>query len=708
MWEVWEDDDNEIATYRNVASSSGAGVNVKQEIKVKHEFKQEKGMRTSGGTPAKREERTGRIHASEGTPAKREIKEEQTGGICSSGENPAKRLSKRECFFKTFDDELPFLDHNVARVRFDELTLPQQRVAAGSWVEVCQDEADRQKWTLNCRACACTVATWFDIKIHYENRRCRPNLLQHAQTTKHRHNVLIALSLDVDGIGRPIADSICPTVDEFKSTWHAFTDGKLTGESLDARSRSLVDCLDKAVRELTKDALVSAATIALMRDERRQRLLLRFSCCSSDLVTNTGVVGVASHFGTGHIAISTATTNLIHRICNGDQAMTTAVLNKVELLCVDAASDEVLSGERMRGRSGEPVDVPTVTPNLKMIFRDGAHAARRFLSRLWKADDTINAVIDKVLRNKHSIIMRIHNSLVFTGWFEEEVRRDGGTVKNLRAAKHRFESYAVPLNRTVTHLPAVIRTAERIARERHGQVEGHDSVAFLQWVSPRSVMLLAMLADAAAEVLTFTRQCDQEDVDSAELPAHLSGLLTRIEFLFCQGACVKVEACFAAKLCKRIQTTRIMYYVDGVPRTLAEPSIDDLQHGIGVLTRWARMVSDTAAAEFPDFTVPAAFHIFSLAEKATPGVRGRENAVAVKRLAQVFEVCPIQFEQDLVRWRPIAEQFHKNTRCGNKEAWARALRPLLQRARRGEGGNPREWRNPGQAGNQEAREMQLH
>jgi hypothetical protein len=173
------------------------------------------------------------------------------------------------------------------------------------------------------------------------------------------------------------------------------------------------------------------------------------------------------------------------------------------------------------------------------------------------------------------------------------------------------------LNRIVTHLPAVIRTAERIARERHGQVEGHDAAAFLQWVSPRSVMLLAMLADAAAEVLSFTRQCDTEAVDSAELPAHLSGLLTRIESLFCQGACVKVEACFAAALCKRIRTTRIMYYVDGVPRSLAEPSSDDLQHGLGVLTRWARMVSDTAAAEFPDFTVPAAFHIFSLAEKAT-------------------------------------------------------------------------------------------
>ena len=335
MWEVWGDDDREIAANSNSASSNGAGV--KQEIIVKNKVKQER-------TPVKKEEHTGGIRASGGTPAKREINEEQTGGIRSSGGNLAKCLSKRERFFKTFDDEMPFLDHSG--LRFDDLTLPQQRVAAGSWVEVCQ-EADRLQWRLNCRVCACTIATWFDNNEHYENRRCRPNLLQHAQRTKHRHNVFIALSLDVDGIGRPIADSICPTVDEFKSTWHAFTDGKLAGESLDARSKAMVSCLDTAVRELAKDALVSAVTSALMRDERRQRLLLRFSCCSSDLVTNTGVVGVATHFGTGHIAISTAITNLIHRICNGDQAMTTAVLNKVELLCVDAASDEVLSGERM-------------------------------------------------------------------------------------------------------------------------------------------------------------------------------------------------------------------------------------------------------------------------------------------------------------------------------------------------------------------------
>ena len=413
-----------------------------------------------------------------------------------------------------------------------------------------------------------------------------------------------------------------------------------------------------------------------MRVESRQVMMLWFARCSPDLTLTTGVVEVAKDFGS--VAISTATTDLVTRICNGGQAMATAVLNKVELLCVDAAADEVLSGERMRGRSGEPADVPAVTPNLKVIFRDGAHASRRFLSRLWKADETINEVIDGVVKNRHSITQRIHNSLVFTSWFQQEVLRDGGAIKNLRAAKHRFESYAKPLSRIVLNFPALIRTSERIACERHGQAEGHDAMAFLQRVSPKSVILLATLADAAIEVLTFTRQCDREDVDSADIPAHLNNMLTRIECLFIRGDCMVAGGCFAARMHECIRTTRIMYIVGGAPRTLEEPSSVDAQCGLEVLTRWVGMVRDTAAAEFPNFIVLSAFQIFSLAATPSSHMRARENIVAVERLAQVFGVCPAELEQDLVRWRPVAEQVRKDTLCGNKEAWSRAMQPLLQ------------------------------
>ena len=644
MWEIWEDEDSATASGSgNAANSSGACI--KQE-------------EPGGSCPS--------------SGSQRLATSPTTGGTRLSG---ATLDARRDLLFSKLDIMFPVLDLNVYRVNIDALTLEQKRVAAGTWVDV-QPQADKDKWHLRCGVCHREVAALSSNKgcMKY----CKQTLRQHAQTKKHRHGVFRVLSMQVDAVGRPIADLACPTKDEFQKVWHDFTDGKLNTHDSCSNVKDMVSCLDAAVREIALHAMVSAESISLMRDERRQRLMLRFACCSPELVVASGVVGVAKEFGTGHVAISIATTDLVTRICNGDQAMATAVLNKVELLCVDAAADEVLSGERMRGRSGAPADVPVVTPNLKVIFRDGAHASRRFLSRLWKADESINDVIDGVVRNRHSITQRIHNSLVFTSWFQQEVLRDGGTIKNLRAAKHRFESYAKPLSRIVLNFPALIRTSERIACERHGQAEGQDATAFLQWVSPASVILLAMLADAAIEVLTFTRQCDREDVDSANIPSHLNNLLARIECLFVRGDCMVVGGCFAARLRECIRRTRIMYMVGGALRTLEEPSSVDVQCGLEVLTRWVGMVRDTAAAEFPNFTVLSAFQIFSLADTQSSHQRARENTLAVERLAQVFGVCPAELEQDLVRWRPVAEQVRKDTRCGNKEAWSRAVQPLLQ------------------------------
>ena len=120
----------------------------------------------------------------------------------------------------------------------------------------------------------------------------------------------------------------------------------------------MINCLDKAVEEISLSALVAAESISLMRAERRQRLMLRFACCSPDLALSTGLVGVAKDFGTGHVAITDATVRLIKQLCNDDDTTAEIILRKVEMLCVDAASDEVLSGELLRCRSG--ADVPVV------------------------------------------------------------------------------------------------------------------------------------------------------------------------------------------------------------------------------------------------------------------------------------------------------------------------------------------------------------
>ena len=59
-----------------------------------------------------------------------------------------------------------------------------------------------------------------------------------------------------------------------------------------------MECIDRAIQEITKEGLANAESISIMRDERKQRLLVRFSSCSSDLVVPTGDLGLARGFGT--------------------------------------------------------------------------------------------------------------------------------------------------------------------------------------------------------------------------------------------------------------------------------------------------------------------------------------------------------------------------------------------------------------------------
>ena len=72
----------------------------------------------------------------------------------------------------------------------------------------------------------------------------------------------------------------------------------------------------------------------------------------------------------------------------------------------------------------------------------------------------------------HSVVQRVFNFHVFRGWFEEEIHSQEDTqafgqgVKNLRAAKHRFESFTTPLGRLILYLPAFLRTLHRIRVDR--------------------------------------------------------------------------------------------------------------------------------------------------------------------------------------------------------------------------------------------------
>jgi hypothetical protein len=162
--------------------------------------------------------------------------------------------------------------------------------------------------------------------------------------------------------------------------------------------------------------------------------------------------------------------------------LTMHIRTKIEAVCVDSASNETNSAVVMRN-SG-------LTPNLKVIIRDRAHASRRLLSRPWKVDPFLNEIAETVVMNSTSFGQRIQHSHDLREMYATNVQNYVSNPfkksQGLGAAKHRYESWAKPFAMVVMTVPAVIRTAEEISIIRTGKAEGNDADHFLQFLNAHS------------------------------------------------------------------------------------------------------------------------------------------------------------------------------------------------------------------------------
>lgn len=124
-------------------------------------------------------------------------------------------------------------------------------------------------------------------------------------------------------------------------------------------------------------------------------------------------------------------------------------------------------------------------------------------------------LIQATLSAKQSVAQVIWRSDVFTNWFKNHVQAMencpfGNSVRNLRAAKHRFESHSKPLARIVLWFPAIVLTMADIASHRDTQQEGRWAKEWLAHVQPRDLLLLGLMADAADEGIGLIRLADDE------------------------------------------------------------------------------------------------------------------------------------------------------------------------------------------------------
>ena len=286
------------------------------------------------------------------------------------------------------------------------------------------------------------------------------NVRRHAQSCRHLQ-ALKSLGLTQDLIC-PDADPLPPSKESFAALLSAVQGGiaqgkdglRVEGEILGRKkSECMLWSLGEALLRRKQAKLRNARVLCIMRDERLGRLHLRFRCVDGSLDVSQGYLGQHRSFESSSTGINAATRDILIDFCTQwkgvpphpssdcelresvfDEALYSHICKIFEAIAIDSASNEVTAAR----------DCHSVVDNMilqtwqrndfiycKFILRDSAHAARRVLSRPWKADEVMSDILGLLCQWKDSLPQLVQHSLDLRRMlheFQEQTKMDAPTV----------------------------------------------------------------------------------------------------------------------------------------------------------------------------------------------------------------------------------------------------------------------------------------
>eukprot|EP00435_Cladocopium_sp_Y103_P022118 s3625_g5.t1 len=416
------------------------------------------------------------------------------------------------------------------------------------------------------------------------------------------------------------------------------------------------------MKSIDQKFLAKAAEIALFRDERKGRILLRFRAVTEDLDMWCGMLGQERDAGTGGLNLTAATEKIIRRACGrwfgaGSEkqqafvklALFKKVCSSITTITVDSALDELLSGEMMRTSVLTP-DNKLLCPNLRSVIRDKAHSSRRLTSRPWSADETLKETIHFFCGGPGSVARLIQHSPEIRRLFESFSADTDNTLRsavvNFRSAQHRFESHTKPLGRTCLFLHACVRTCLQLFRTRTDNA-AKKAKLWIQKLDDESALLAAMLADAADSSLQLTRKMDSEEMDPATITQDICHYLQEIQALFVHGEVLQRFGYTSTML----QTLKqpLVYQLGPLSKCLGSQAGVKQEIKDRCLTRmkiWVKLAKEALEAEFPSFELGQAYKVFNLET-------GRKDAVE-QDLARIAQICQLNKVTLQHQWLQLA------------------------------------------------------
>ena len=230
-------------------------------------------------------------------------------------------------------------------------------------------------WALCCAPCSAVKPKFIGTQLSH--------VLRHAATDQHQKHAAgrrrEALCLDA------------PRLEDFKKVYSEARSGSAGHKSIEnvGKRRKIENmrfCLAESKRALDRRFLRTTTSIALMRDMRKSRLMIRYVAVNKKLKVRRGLLGIQRNFGHSAHDIVKATGRILRfaaTICPDsqrpalDQNLLRHLRASVQMICADSAADEMLAAEMMR----QPIvtGMAVLTPNLRVVLRDKAHASRRTL-----------------------------------------------------------------------------------------------------------------------------------------------------------------------------------------------------------------------------------------------------------------------------------------------------------------------------------------
>ena len=226
-----------------------------------------------------------------------------------------------------------------------------------------------------------------------------------------------------------VSDGKAPSMHEFHDALKHLQSGngctKLDGVAGKTELSQMEFTMVETMRSVWREQLRNAVSITLMRDERHKRMLVIFRSVNASLNVTEGVLGQAKGtYSSSALGLGEATMKLITDFCTlgtktkqevraTDMDLVTHIRLHVHCTTVDAASNEVCavqdSAAPLEAGNSILAEVEVAFPNHRLVIRDKAHEARRVLSRPWKADPILDAIVCSVVTGRNSICQIIPN-----------------------------------------------------------------------------------------------------------------------------------------------------------------------------------------------------------------------------------------------------------------------------------------------------------